>query len=53
MYDRTAFCPFLDSSAFGAWKCNVDFDTEFHQLGGLRSGPVRAVGGLYNVERSH
>ena len=46
IYDRAAIYPFLDGSALGARECNVDFDTEFHELGGLLCGPVRAVSSL-------
>jgi hypothetical protein len=53
MYDRAAIYPFLDGSALGARECNVDFDTEFHELGGLLCSPVRAVSSFYYVEYSH
>ena len=32
---------------------NVDFDAEFHQLGGLRGRPDRMVGSSYDVKYSH
>jgi hypothetical protein len=53
MYDCTTVCPFLDGPAFRARKCNVDFDAEFHQFGGLRRGPASTVGSLCDVEHSH
>jgi hypothetical protein len=53
MHDGAAIDPLPNGPALGAWERHVDLDAKLNKLGGLRRGPIRAVGGLHYVEYSH